>query len=279
LNNVLQAAKLISLPDIYYRLREILDDPDHSLAEVAVVISKDPALTLRLLSIVNSSLYSFAKKVDTVSRAITLLGTLQVHDLVLATSVATTFKGMSSRWIDMKNFWWRSVYCAVASRQLAILSSDCDRERLFVAGLLHDIGHLMMYQAIPDLAQQSALIAQESNRPLYLVEQEHIGFTSATVGAELMTQWKLPESLSLITRFHTEPERAEQYRPETVLVHVGALLSRADAGEGLFNEGPLTVNPATWSLTGLTPEECLTLSQGIGQDLAEIIRLLFPEAG
>lgn len=278
LNNVLQAAKLISLPEIYYRLRAILDDPDHSLAEVAIVISKDPALTLRLLRIVNSSLYSFAREVDTVSRAITLLGTLQVHDLVLATSIATTFSGMSSRFIDMKSFWRRSVHCALVSQQLAILNGGCDRERQFVAGLLHDIGHLVMYQTIPDLAQQAALIAKESNRPLYLVEQEHIGFTSATVGAELMTQWNLPDSLSLITRFHAEPERAEQYRLETALVHLGALLSSADAGEGLFNEGLLAVSSAIWSLTSLTPEDCLAHSKGVGQDLAEITSLFFAEA-
>ncbi|MDX2481745.1 MAG: HDOD domain-containing protein, partial [Desulfuromusa sp.] len=95
LQDVINATKLFSLPDVYLRLKNILDDQDFAMAEVAVVISHDPAITLRLLRIVNSSLYGFVQKIDTVSRAIILVGVQQVHDIVLATSVAETFKGMS----------------------------------------------------------------------------------------------------------------------------------------------------------------------------------------
>ena len=93
-----------------------------------------------------SSLYLVVKHVDTVSRAISLVGIQQVHDLVLATSVARTFRNM-----DMKKFWLRSVYCALIAQKLAELSSSIDRERMFVAGLLHDIGHLILYCELPEL--------------------------------------------------------------------------------------------------------------------------------
>ena len=205
-SDVTRAAKLISLPEVYLRLKSILDDPDFAMAEVAVAISQDPAVTLRLLRMVNSSLYGFTAKVETVSRAITLLGTQQIHDLVLATSVGQAFKGMSSNVMDMHRFWRRSVYCAVATSQLAAQAGDCEKEQIFIAGLLHDIGHLIMYQAIPNLSQQAILAARESNEPLYTVERDRIGFDYAETGAKLMQQWSLPESLRETTMFHVEPE-------------------------------------------------------------------------
>ena len=101
--DIKKEAKLVSLPGVYLRLTEILDSPDFAMAEVVNAISQDPSITLRLLRIVNSSLYGFAAKIETVSRAITMLGTQQVHDLVLATSVAKAFKGMSSEIMDLQN--------------------------------------------------------------------------------------------------------------------------------------------------------------------------------
>lgn len=116
-----------------------------------------------------------------------MLGTLQVHDLVLATSVSQSFKGMSSKIMDMPRFLRRSVYCAVASRQLVDISNGCDKERGGgVAGLLHDIGHLIMYRALPSLAQQVIMTARENNKPFYLVERALLGFDYAWAGSKLM---------------------------------------------------------------------------------------------
>lgn len=272
---VTKAAKLISLPDIYLRLRAILDDQDYNMAEVAVVISQDPALTLRLLRIVNSSLYGFTAKIETVSRAITLLGTQQIHDLVLATSVAQAFSGMSSDIMNMNRFWRQSVFCAVTCRQLAALHPRCDRETLFVSGLLHDIGHLIMYQAIPDLSQQALIAAREAGQPLHKVERELFGFDYAEVGADLMQQWTLPERLRETTRFHTEPKQAENYPLEAALVHLGSLLSRAKDGQTEFNDGALTVEPWAWEVTGLTLKVCNSLNEQIKSEAREVQQLIF----
>lgn len=275
-SDVKKAAKLITLPDVYLRLKSILDDPDFAMAEVAVVISQDPAITLRLLRIVNSSLYGFTKKIETVSRAITLLGTQQVHDLVLSTSVAQAFTGMTTEVMDMHRFWRRSVYCAVTSHRLATLCSGCDKERLFVAGLLHDIGHLIMYQAIPNLSQQAILAARKSGEPLYKIERNIIGFDYAGIGAELMQQWSLPESLRETTMFHVEPGKAKKYPLETALVHLGSLMTRANDGEGVFNEGPLRVELTVLTVTGLSSEDCTSLHEKIEEETGEVMNLIFP---
>lgn len=276
LDDVTQKAELISLPDIYLRLKSILDDPDFAMAEVAVVISQDPAITLRLLHMVNSSLFGFATKVETVSRAITLLGTQQVHDLVLATSVADAFKGMSTSVMDMQKFWYRSVYCAVTSRQLATLCEGGDKERLFVSGLLHDIGHLVMYQAVPDVSQEAIVAAKERNEPIHMVERSLLGFDYATVGAILMHHWALPESLKETTAFHLEPSRADMFPLETALVHLGALLTKANDGVGVFNEKPLLVDETVWAVTGLSLEDCTSISAQVEEDAREVMELVFP---
>ena len=270
----MEAAKLVALPDVYLRLKNILDDPDFTMAEVAVVISQDPATTLRLLRMVNSSLYGFKGKIETVSRAITLLGTRQVHDLVLATSVAQIFKGLSPDLMNMRKFWQRSVYCAVTSRMLAGLVIGCDKERLFVAGLLRDIGHLFMFQAIPDLSEQALLAAREVGESQHKIERTIIGFDYAKVGAEVLRTWSLPESLWMITMFHVEPEKAEKYPVETALVHLGSLLAQAEE-YGVFNEGSLTAQYPVWSVTGLSPEDCTALHGKIEVESEAVMDLIF----
>lgn len=276
--DVKKAAKLISLPDVYLRLKSILDNPEFTMAEVAEVISQDPALTLRLLRMVNSSLYGFVGKIETVDRAITLLGVQQIHDLVLATSVAQAFRGMSIQVMDMSRYWGQSVFCAVTCRHLAGLHPECDKEFLFVAGLLHDIGHLIMYQVIPDLCQQAIIVSREEGQPLYKVEQELFGFDYAVVGSDLMKQWSLPDRLSETTRFHITPNQAKQFPLETAMVHLGSLLAKDHEGKREFNQGPLAAAPVAWLVTGLTPESCISLSGKIEKDARDVLTLISPNA-
>ena len=140
---------LITLPAVYLRARAALQDPNASLAEAADVIACDPAMTARLLRIANSAFFGFAAPVQTVARAVNLLGTEQVHDLLLATSVSSVFAGVSRELVDMEVFWRRGVLCGVAARLLAARCNVLDSERLFVEGLLHDIGHLVLYRQLP----------------------------------------------------------------------------------------------------------------------------------
>ena len=273
---ITEKAELVSLPDIYIQLRNVLDDPDFAMAEVAVVISTDPSITLRLLHLVNSSFYGFTNKIETVSRAIVMLGTEQIHDLVLATAVATAFKGRSTSLMDMQKDWERSIYCAVISRKLAVLSGKRDKERLFVAGLLHDIGHLIMSQAIPELAQEAILQSKERKEPLHETELRILGFDYADVGGILMRHWALPEVLRETTMCHVNPEKSELFGVESALVHIASKLTRAHEEDGVFNEGMLSVDASIWMTTGLTPDDCLTIPDQVEDDVQEVMEVIFP---
>jgi len=270
-------AKLMSLPDLYVRLRTILNDPNFTMGQIAELIGNDPGMSARMLKIVNSAFFGFPARIETISRAISMLGTQQVHDLVLATSVTKTFDGISSDVMDMHTFWYNSVYCAVASRLVATACNVLDSERLFVAGLLRDIGHLLMYQHEPELSEQCMRAAEETGRPLFRVERELFGYDYAQVGALLMRQWKLPRSLVEATELHVEPARANDHALECGIVHIACQLTQAMATGTEVEQQVLRADPFSWSVTGLSPNECPALYLDAESQMGEVMAVIFPQ--
>lgn len=269
-------AKLVSLPEVYIQLKNLLDQPDYTIGDAAAIIERDPALATRLLRLVNSSFFGLAARVDTVFRAVNMLGAQQVHDLALATSVAQSFEGMSSDVMDMSSYWRGSVLCGLVSRLLSENSSVLDSDRSFVAGLLRDIGHLVMYQSVPKLAQQALALAADSGRPVYLVEQEKIGLDYARVGGVLMRQWGLPDSLREVTEFHVEPARSLRFPLETHLLHIADVLARSIDNDADFSQQAGRIHPDSWRITGLSPEQCLSAGNESKLNLESVMNLMFP---
>lgn len=128
---------LVSLPEVASRLMQILESPDSSNGAIGEVITNDPALTARLLRHANSALVDAPYKIETVSQAISLLGRTAVRNLMLATSVASTFRGIPRQRVDMERFWLNSVACGVIARSFAFRCRIFENEPRFVAGLLH----------------------------------------------------------------------------------------------------------------------------------------------
>lgn len=271
-------AKMISLPEVYLQLKELLAQPDFSMADVALVLGQDPALTARLLRLVNSPYFGLAAKIDTVFRAVSMLGTQQVHDLALATSVAHSFAGMPNKAMDMARFWRRSVLCGLLSRGLAKVTDVQDSERMFVAGLLRDIGHLLMYQTVPEPCHQAMLAAEQREQPLYLVERELIGIDYARVGGVLMRQWLLPGSLREAAEFHVEPRRALGFPMETYLVHISALLVTASESGKEFGSGALEPQAESWDITGLSLQQCLLVQSEAAAEADRVLEFFLPRS-
>lgn len=270
-------AELLTLPAVYMRLRAVLDDPDYAVADIEEVIGSDPAIAARLLRQANSPYFGFATKIGTISRAVGLLGSQQVHDLVLATSVAQTFNGIPIEVMDMHAFWTRSVYCAAAARLLAVNCNILDSERLFVAGLLRDIGHLVMYQSIPDESTEALLYSQLESRLLHEVEREVIGFDYAQLGGALLEQWGLPASLCESVQWHISPRQSTDYFLEASIVHLAGVLSDVgqtdeDAYDYCVSQG----HPFAWEVTGVSPEQCAAFREEVESQLDDVMFLIFP---
>lgn len=272
---VKESIELISLPDVYVRLRSVIASPDSSMSDVAQIIVHDPAITARLLKLVNSPFFGLASKVDTMTHAINLLGTQQVHDLVLATVVVDSFSGFTNDAFNIYDFWFKGVYCAVTARLLAYHCDDVDTERPFIAGLLHNIGHLVTQQKLPDESKLALSLASEKHIDLYLAEREVLGFDYAQVGSALMAEWSLPESLQNITEFHIEPVKAPNYRLETAIIHIASVITHDALKEIPITPETLSVNPVCWQLTGLSVEDMPEIKREVDKQVAMVMNLLF----
>ena len=180
-----QVTTLVSLPEVYVRLSALLDDPDATSADLGEVIRHDPGLATRLLRIVNSAFYALPSRIDDLTGAVTIIGRNDLRDLALATVAVETFDKIACDLVDMSTFWHHSVFCALIARLLGKRCNSHHTERLFGAGLLHDVGQLVIYHELPELARQALAGAEASDDGLYRAEKQVLGFTHAEVAREL----------------------------------------------------------------------------------------------
>ncbi len=267
---------LVSLPEVYFRVKALVQDPEAGVSDFADVISCDPGLSARFLRVANSAYFGLRGRVETLPRAIAIMGTQQVHDIVLATSVAWAFSGLPSSLVDMEQFWRRSVYCAIVSRLLAERCEILDSERVFVEGLLSDVGHLIMYLKVPGQLRQALLQAQQEQSPLHLMERKLVGCDYAQVGGELMAMWGLPESLHTVVRYHTEPSVAQEHRLETSIVHLAAAITADSLGAG--SAPPFEFEPVAREVSGLSEADMDAVKGSADQELSKVLDLFFPKA-
>jgi HD-like signal output (HDOD) protein len=275
---VTQEAKLISLPEAYLNLKAVIERPNYTVQQVAEAISYDPALTTRVLRLVNSPYFGLANRIDNIPRAVSLLGTQQIHDLALATAVAHSFSGIDPRFHDLSSFWRGSVFCGLVSQQLSKVCDIAPADRLFVAGLLSDIGHLILYQSIPKESLHAEQLAKNQARPLVEVEREVLGLDYARVGATLMRQWRLPETLIEVTECHPEPLRAQRDPLATAAVHIASLMARARSCGLDFGEGVMQPHPESLKRLSISLSDCVEIGQLMEPEMDSLLHLLNPLA-
>lgn len=241
-----------SLPSIFTKINETINNPSSSTKDISDIISDDPGLTSRLLRLVNSSFYGFPTRVETVSRAIFIIGTQQIRDLALATSVISIFKNIPANIINMETFWKHSITCGLAARILGTYSGcKMDVERFFTAGIIHDIGRLIILKELPTEAHQILSRCKSKKELVYKVEQEVLGFDHSTFGQILLQRWNMPPSLEEVVALHHNPGSARRYPLETAIVHVADIIAHALQmdGSGEFHLPPLY--DKAWASIGL----------------------------
>ncbi len=269
-------AKLASLPEVCIRVNEMVDDPRSSAADIGRVISRDTALTAQLLRMANSAFYNFPSKVDTISRAVTVVGERELRYLVLALSAVRTFTQIPVEMINMASFWRHSVYCGVMARLVASHCHVLHSERLFVAGLLHDLGKLVMMNRIPEREKIALTQSIEGEKELHIAEQELFGFDHAEVGSVLLQQWNIPAALCETVACHHDISKAEEARLDAAVVHIANVVAnRAELAEDY--EGPLPeVDPMAWEITGLNEEKMLEITDEAAPLFAESWAMIQP---
>jgi putative nucleotidyltransferase with HDIG domain len=247
---LLREPSLACLPDIFHEIVEASESPRTSATHLAEVIGKDPSLTSKLLRLVNSAFYGFENRVDTLSRAVAIVGTVQIANLALGVSVTSVFKGIPAGLVDMRAFWEHSLAVGVLSRLLSVHLRILDQERLFVGGLLHDIGRLVIYKNHLEQARDLLALAMSSSEPLHELEREAWGFTHADLGALLLRKWRIPQTIQDTVANHHASFRARA-TDDARLVHLADVIaySLGFGHTGLRRVPPLCQK--TWTRIGL----------------------------
>ena len=270
--------KLVSLPEVCFMVNDLVNDPNVNIKEIGSVISQDPDLTARLLKLVNSSYYGFSKPVDTVSRAILMVGLRELQHMVWASSAVETFNDIPPNDANMASFWRHSIFTAVSARILARECNVLHPERLFVSGLLHDIGRLLILQKLPEEAIQIINIQRACPaRKLCEIENEILGFDHAELGKVLCESWQLPDSLSVAIGHHHTPEFNGEHELEIALLHVANVMAHAlEMGEE--DDFEHHVNIQAWKMLNLSQRTIKKVLQESVTQFLEVLELLLPGA-
>jgi len=246
--------KLVSLPHVCIRVNLMVDDPSFSNNDIGDIISQDASLTARLLKVANSAFYGFQSKIETVSRAVTVIGSHELRDLVLAVSAVRAFTNIPIDLANMASFWRHSMFCGIVARLIAEKCHVLHTERLFVSGLLHDLGQLIVFHKLPELSRKILRRVDLTDEEFHTVEEQFLGFNHGDVGAELMKLWQMPPALRNAIKFHHCPGLADEDDLEASIVHLANAITHIAELEQLRDISIQRIDPYAWSRTKLSEE-------------------------
>jgi len=257
--------KLPEIPSVISELNKVIAAPLSSAQDIANVVNHSPSLATTLLKIVNSSLYSLPSRIDNLSQAVSLIGTSEIYGLAFYISVMSVFNKIPKEIINMYDFLRHSIVCSIIARTLAAHKNLPQTEQLFVSGLMHDLGRVLLYIYFPEDSLKILSCSREKDQLLYEVENEYFDCDHAYFAKHLMQQWKLPPTLVNNVFYHHNPSAAQHPIPATI-VHLADIIAN---GLGIGSSGERFVpllDYKAWKDLGLATNALeVTVKQSIHQ--------------
>lgn len=266
--------KLVSLPAIVAQVNQMVNDPTVSAADIAMAIGQDTALTARLLKIVNSPFYRFPSKIETLSMAITVLGTRQLRDLVITAVIIKRFQSNIDPAFDLETFWCHSVTAAIASRAIALKLMLANSERFFVTGLLHDIGKMVMYLTLPNESIRLVKALENPDCDIEHIEQEIFGFRHDDVSIALMSAWHFPESLIAPVRSYIALQGPPETLKDAAVLHLANNIAN-NMQTPISRDDDTVLNPAALEILGLSGEDVETIYEETYRNLDALLEVFY----
>ncbi|QLA17534.1 HDOD domain-containing protein [Desulfolutivibrio sulfoxidireducens] len=243
------------LPRAFITLQEVLGNPQSSLRDIAAVVSHDPGLSALLLKLANSAFYGFSGRVDTIERAVSLLGAAEVNALAAGAAVSTLFRdNPHPELLDLPLFWKHSVACAIVARFLAERAGLKNPERFFLAGLLHDIGKILLAVAEPEMTAMVRDMSLRDTLPETRAEREIFSFDHGELGGRVIAKWRFPEALALAVAGHHDPLRAAG-DPGPVVIHVADMVALALGLGARPDPAVPPLSPEAFASLGIFPQD------------------------
>ncbi len=212
-------AEQVSMPEVYVSIRELLRDPDTTIDDFVEVVQRDSMLSVRVMRMARSQYFGFPRPSDTLSQAISLIGLMQLHDLMLGCLCMRTFAAIPEQVLNLRAFWRYCVQCGIAARTIGEYSRTDGHPVFFTLGLLHEIGHAALFLKAPEASLGALETSQAERREVAEIERESLGFDYGEIGAELMRLWHLPPVYRQAAAYHLDPAAAEaEYRPAVEVI-------------------------------------------------------------
>jgi HD-like signal output (HDOD) protein len=224
-------AKLSTLPFVATSVMELVENPRTSAAQLGELISTDQVLAARILKLANSAYYGFPRKISTLNLAIVVLGFNALRDLVLSISLIDRFLVKEEELIDLKQFWRHVLVVGRCSKLLARIVKYPVLGEVFVAGLLHDIGYLVLLQEFPEEFRNSYDFALNNNIAFEKAEILELGVSHTDLGAWLGEGWNLPHKLVQVIKYHHDPIQCPDDNILVKFIHLSDLIAYS-IGEG-----------------------------------------------
>ncbi|MCM8525494.1 MAG: HDOD domain-containing protein [Lentisphaeraceae bacterium] len=263
--------ELSTLPEVYHKLNEAINSPNCTTGIISRIISQDPILTMKVLRMVNSAFYGFPQEIEDIPQAILIIGLQQLNDLVLANTVISLFDGYKLELFSMEDFWKFSIAGGLSSRTLGNLSSQNFSERLFVGGLLHNVGRLIMAISKPDLMLEAHELSLREQILLHEAEKKVFGFNNEEMNFHLMQEWSLPSSIIDISSHYLTPMNSNEHQNEAMIVGIANALTQSLS---LGSTGDYYINPineSQWDIIGLNINSIEEASTRLNEQFKDVL--------
>jgi HD-like signal output (HDOD) protein len=258
------ASQSFALPDICVRIRSMLDDNHSDLEDIGRLIALDPSLSSKLLKLANSPLFRFESQIDSLAKAINIIGGEALYNLVIAETASSAFEHFSSDVIDLKRFWLQSIYAALVAKHLAKMIKIRGSDRFFLLGLLHNLGELLVAVQAPNLAIECSKYDEKISP--WKLQQQVLGFNYANCSAKLMEFWHLPSQLYIpVMDLHNENKA--RVNKDAAIIYTAVRASVAMVHDNLYSASQL-VTPLVLKYLKIDDE-----------DLQDAVKFAYMEAG
>ena len=247
-------SSVLSEPTIIVKINKIIARDNCTTEELAKVVETDPGLSTQVLRLANSSYYGLSRHVDTISRAVTVLGFNMVRDLTLTVSVFKVFAGgAKNTGLDAHGLWCHSLACAVAAKVLMGNIHSEEAQKAFMGGILHDVGKIIISNEFPK-EQEQILAAVESGLfpSLLKAELSFLEMDHTSIGAEVAELWHFPRSLIEPIFHHHTPSKAKDSPGVVAAVHAGNEIAKALGLGKSTSKDAVEINSCVWEILGLT---------------------------
>jgi len=238
------------LPDTVVRMREAMESPDVAINRIVDLITLDPPVAAKVLSVANSAAYGFTQRVEDITLAVSLLGMREVYSIVLSSAVADVVGGMKN--VEFHTYWLEAVMGAMATRIVIRTSGRPHLPGAFAAGLLRDVGRAALWQLFPDA--YAKIDNHLRGAALIEAEADAFGFSHCEAGFTLAEYWSLPPTIAWPIRHHHDPDMAEDRRALVDVVAVADALCAARGFDLAENLNVLTTHRGALARLGIDDE-------------------------